>query len=322
MSVHQTLLFFAPIFAVLIAMEYAWGRRQGLALYSWDHSLASIAIGVGQQVLGLLSLGVIAGWLMTQAWSLRLFEFSISDWWYVPVLFIAHEFFYYWFHRFSHTIRWLWATHCVHHSTEQMNILAAYRFGWTGWLSSGKLVFVPLVWFGFHPAAVASAMALNLMYQSWLHTMAVGKLGPLEGILNTPSAHRVHHARNVAYLDRNYGGVLIVFDRLFGTYCEEREEERCEFGLLSPPKSFNPIRIALHDWIALGRSLRTHAPRHWPGFLFGPPGWAPDGRGTTSKDLKAALAASRTPSHKTIPTPSLSDPEITPAPVPHLSSTI
>jgi sterol desaturase/sphingolipid hydroxylase (fatty acid hydroxylase superfamily) len=288
MSVHQLLLFFAPVVLIMIFTESYVGRKRGQRLYTQGDTLGTVAIAIGQQLISLLHLGIVVGALMRLAWEFRLFELSVSSWWYLPALFIGHEFFYYWFHRLSHEVRWFWATHSVHHSTEEMNILASYRFGWTGWLSMGRLVFLPLIWIGFNPTLVTFMLAANLMYQSWLHTTLIGKLGFLEGILNTPSAHRVHHAKNGEYLDRNHGGVLIIFDRIFGTYVEERESEPVEFGLVKPLDSKNPVRIVFHEWSNIIKDLRSHPVRHWPGFLFGPPGWGPGGEGTTSADLRAA----------------------------------
>jgi sterol desaturase/sphingolipid hydroxylase (fatty acid hydroxylase superfamily) len=291
MNIHQILLFFVPLFLVMILTEHHIGRNRGRSLYSRGDTLASICIAIGQQLIALLSLGVVVSAVMMIAWEYRLFDLPVTSWWYLPTLFIAHEFAYYWFHRLAHEVRWFWASHSVHHSTEELNILAAYRFGWTGWLSMGRLVFVPLIWFGFEPTIVAFMFAANLMYQSWLHTTLIGKLGFLEGILNTPSAHRVHHARNASYLDRNHGGVLIIFDRMFGTYVEEQENEPCDYGLVKPSGSHNPIRIAFYEWGNIFNNLKSNPIRYWPGFLFGPPGWAPDGKGTTSADLRAFYRA-------------------------------
>jgi sterol desaturase/sphingolipid hydroxylase (fatty acid hydroxylase superfamily) len=288
MSIHQILLFFVPVFLLMIYTEVHVGRKRGQSLYSRGDTIASILIALGQQLTSLLSLGIVVGAVMAFTWEHRLFDLSVFSWWYIPALFIAHEFAYYWFHRLSHTVRWLWATHAVHHSTEEMNILASYRFGWTGWLSMGRLVFVPLIWVGFEPMNVLLMLAANLMYQSWLHTTLIAKLGFLEGILNTPSAHRVHHARNAEYLDRNYGGVLIIVDRMFGTYVEEREGEPCDYGLLKRSGSTNPIRIVFHEWVGVLHDLKLYSVRHWPGVLFGPPGWAPNGEGTASDDLRAS----------------------------------
>jgi sterol desaturase/sphingolipid hydroxylase (fatty acid hydroxylase superfamily) len=293
MGIHQFLLFFMPIFIVMIVTEFYVGRKNGLSLYTRGDTTASILIAIGQQLTSLLGLGIVVGATMAFTWEYRLFDLPASSWWYIPALFVGHEFAYYWFHRVGHTVRWVWASHSVHHSTEEMNVLAAYRFGWTGWLSMGRLVFVPLVWVGFEPRHVMLMLVANLMYQSWLHTTLIGKLGPLEGIMNTPSAHRVHHARNADYLDRNHGGVFIVFDRMFGTYVAERDDEPVEFGLIKPSLSHNPVRIAFHEWGNIVADLRSNPVRHWPGFLFGLPGWAPNGKGTTSADLRASYNAVR-----------------------------
>jgi sterol desaturase/sphingolipid hydroxylase (fatty acid hydroxylase superfamily) len=169
-------------------------------------------------------------------------------------------------------VRWLWASHAVHHSPNQLNLSAAYRFGWTGRLVGSTIFFVPMIWFGFPPRAVFITLALNLLYQFWLHTGWVPKLGPLELVLNTPSHHRVHHATNPEYIDKNYGGVLIVFDRLFGTFAAERDGVAIRYGLVEPLHSYNPVWIAIHAWVALGRDLWRAT--SWPErarVLFGPP---------------------------------------------------
>ena len=160
------------------------------------------------------------GWV----WEHRLFTQSLDNVWSVLLLFVGLEFFYYWYHRTSHTSRWFWAAHSVHHSPNQLNLAAAYRLGWFGKFTGTSLFFTPLVVLGFTPTVVLSALFLNLLYQFWLHADWIPRLGWLEYVLNTPSSHRVHHARNPEYLDANYGGVLIVFDRLFGSYVAERAD--------------------------------------------------------------------------------------------------
>lgn len=282
--------YFAPIFLALVAREILEGRKRGLTLYTRGETLASIGIGVGQRLIGLIPLS-LTGLLAVTIYDDRLFEISMTDWRSWLVLFVLLEFTYYWFHRASHEVRWFWTTHAVHHSLEELNILGSYRLGWTGKLSMGYLFHMPLMWIGFSPESVATMLALNLFYQSWLHTTLIGKLGPLEGVLNTPSAHRVHHAKNADYLDRNHGGVTVIFDRLFGTYVAERDEEPVEFGLVTPVGSTNPFIIAFHEWGRLFGDLRARHPRHWLMTLFGPPGWAPDGKGRTSAMMRAAYRA-------------------------------
>jgi sterol desaturase/sphingolipid hydroxylase (fatty acid hydroxylase superfamily) len=176
-------------------------------------------------------------------------------------------------------MRWFWASHTVHHSPNELTLAAALRLGWTGKLTGTALFFAPLVWLGFPPQAVVACLALNLLYQFWLHATWIPKLGPLEWVLNTPSHHRVHHGSNPEYLDCNYGGVLIVFDRLFGTCVTEREDLPPRYGLTTPLHSYNPLRVALHGWQDLLRDL--FAARGWRArlaTLFGPPP-------TTTKDL-------------------------------------
>jgi sterol desaturase/sphingolipid hydroxylase (fatty acid hydroxylase superfamily) len=192
------------------------------------------------------------------------------------LLFVAMEFFYYWYHRTCHRCRWYWLNHAVHHSANEMNFGAAYRFGWTAGIMSTYVIFTPLTLLGFRPELLALAYSTNLAYQFWIHTTWVGKLGPLEGILNTPSAHRVHHAANSEYLDANYGGVLLIFDRLFGTYRAERDDIEIRYGLTDPLRSNNPFKIVFHQFPALLRDLRlASGPREIVACLFGPPSWRP-----------------------------------------------
>lgn len=285
--------YFMPIFLAMIAAEIIVGRRRGLTLYTRDETLASIGIQIGQRAIGLIGFGV-ASVFWTIAYDNRLFEFEMSAAT-IALLFILLEFTYYWYHRLSHEVRWFWATHAVHHSIEELNILASYRLGWTSKISGAAITHTPLLWIGFSAVEVSTMLALNLFYQSWLHTTLIGKLGPLEGVLNTPSAHRVHHARNADYLDRNHGGVTMIFDRLFGTYVAERDDEPVELGLVKPVGSRNPFAIAFHEWARMARDLKTSRPKHWPGYLFGPPGWAPDGEGATSAVLRARYRAASAP---------------------------
>jgi len=288
------LLYFLPVFLVLILIEYQVGRRLGRSVYTAKETGLTLGIVAGQQLIRFFGLST-RGLLFYFLWEYRLFSLDADSVGYWVALFFCAEFTYYWFHRMSHEVRWFWTTHSVHHSIEEMNILAAYRFGWTGWLSGAFIFHAPLALLGFHPLHIGLMLALNLMYQSWLHTNLIGKLGPLEGILNTPSAHRVHHASNADYLDRNHGGVLMIFDRLFGTYVAEREDTPVQYGLVKPAPSRNVFRVALNEWILLLNDLKSSPVRHWLGYLFGPPGWAPDNKGVTSRDLRASFLAAYAP---------------------------
>lgn len=204
------------------------------------------------------------------------------------IIFFGQEFCYYWYHRTAHRVRWFWGSHAVHHSVNELTLGAAYRFGWTGRLSGALLFFVPLIWLGFPPSAVFGVYALNLLYQFWLHTDWIPKLGWLEVVLNTPSHHRVHHSANPEYLDANFGGVLIVFDRLFGTCVVERDDVPCRYGLVHPLTTHNPVKTAFHEWWNIARDLTTaRSLREVAGYLFGPPGWRPNGQGMTTAELQA-----------------------------------
>jgi sterol desaturase/sphingolipid hydroxylase (fatty acid hydroxylase superfamily) len=173
-------------------------------------------------------------------------------------------------------VRWFWATHAVHHSPNELTLAAALRLGWTGKLSGSAIFFVPLVWLGFPPFAVLATLGANLLYQFWLHAPWMPRLGPLEWVFNTPTHHKVHHASNPEYLDCNYGGVLIVFDRLFGSFVALRADVPPRYGLSTPLVSHNPVRIALHAWLALAQDLRAASgTRARLRLLFGPPGSVP-----------------------------------------------
>lgn len=290
---HWAPLVFLPTVIVLAALEALvlalWGKKT----YDWRAAAASLADALGREyvVYRFLPLSIAAP-VIGLAWRHRLATLPLDGVGALVLLFLGQEFCYYWFHRASHRMRWFWATHAIHHSSNQLNLAAAYRFGWTGRLSGTGIFYAPLVWLGLPPGAVFGVLSLNLLYQFWLHATWIPKLGWLEHIFNTPSLHRVHHAANVAYLDANYGGVLIVFDRLFGTRIEERADLPCRYGLVTPLRSNNPFIINLHEWRALGRDLRQA--RSWRerwNYLFGPPGWRPDGQGLTTADLRRATVA-------------------------------
>ena len=247
--------------------------------YNWRSYAASVTDILVREYVVYAFVGVsLAGPLIDLAWRHRLATVPLDGFVSFALLFLGQEFCYYWYHRAAHRVRWFWATHAVHHSPNEFNLGIAYRFGWTGKIAGNALFFVPMIWLGFAPKAVFAALALNLLYQFWLHAEWVPKLGWLEYVLNTPSHHRVHHASNTDYIDANYGGVLIVFDRLFGTFVAERPDLPCRYGLVKPLISNNPIRIAFHEWVNLLDDLR--GARSWReaiGYLFGPPGWRPDG---------------------------------------------
>ncbi|MBM3648481.1 MAG: sterol desaturase family protein [Alphaproteobacteria bacterium] len=280
-------LILLPVVVTAALAEALWLHRTRPERYDWKALACSLADLAGRRLLGFVPYALVAPWL-GWVWEHRLFTQSLSDGWSVLLLFIGLEFCYYWYHRAGHTVRWFWAAHSVHHSPNQLNLAAAYRLGWFGKFTGTSLFFTPLVLLGFTPTVVLTALFLNLLYQFWLHADWIPKLGWLEYVLNTPSSHRVHHARNAEYLDANYGGVLIVFDRLFGTYVPEREDVPCEYGLIShPTSSRNPFVVNFEPWIGLLKDLASaRSPRAVWMHLFGPPGWRPDGNGLTAAEIR------------------------------------
>jgi sterol desaturase/sphingolipid hydroxylase (fatty acid hydroxylase superfamily) len=258
--------------------------------YDWRSYAASLTDVLVREYIVYAFVGVsLVGPLIAFAWTHRLMTVELNGVASFALLFLGQELGYYWFHRAAHRVRWFWATHAVHHSPNEFNLGIAYRFGWTGRIAGNAVFFVPLIWLGFAPQAVFATLALNLLYQFWLHTEWMPKLGWLEYVLNTPSHHRVHHASNADYIDANYGGVLIVFDRLFGTFVAERADLPCRYGLTTPLISHNPLRIAFHEWLNLFNDLRvSHSWREGIGYLFGPPGWRPEASGAAAGTRSAA----------------------------------
>ncbi len=262
------------VFAVAVAfmlVEYVAARLARRDTHDLRESAASFGIAVGQALLRVVEAGVLA-MPFVFVFAHRLFDFDSTGPLALVGLFVATEFVYYWHHRASHRIRWMWATHAVHHSATRLNFTAAIRLGWTGNLTGSFVFFLPLVWLGFDPRLVVAMLGLNLLYQFFVHTELVPTLGPLEWVLNTPAQHRVHHASNDACIDRNFGGVLSVFDRLFGTFATAPVDEPLRYGLAGREPTSNPLRIAFGEWLVLARDLR--ASRGWAASmreLFGPP---------------------------------------------------
>ena len=227
-----------PVLVVGVLLELAWSHRHRLRLYTTKESLASIGTAVINQIGNVALLGwkyfVLLGVASFAPWSIPLNAGT------VVLGFLGVEFFYYWYHRLSHENPTLWTMHFVHHSSPEYNLLVAPRLSAVAHLVS-PFFFAPLALIGYSAEFIVLALAVGLFFQFFLHTQAIGRLGPLEGIINTPSAHRVHHGTNPQYIDRNYGNVLMVFDRLFGTY--EPEAETVRYGVTTGHWGYNPLRL-------------------------------------------------------------------------------
>ncbi|MEQ1596090.1 MAG: sterol desaturase family protein [Casimicrobium sp.] len=283
-------LVFALGVILLVALVEAVVLMRSKHGYDWREFGATMANLVARLAVGVVLPVSLASPLFALAWEQRVFTVPLNSAFALFALFIGQEFCYYWYHRASHRIRWFWTNHSVHHSPNDLTLAAALRIGVFGKLIGATVFFLPLVWLGFSPRVVLAALAINLLYQFWVHAKWIPKLGVLECVLNTPSAHRVHHAANVEYLDANYGGVLIVFDRMFGTYVAERSDLPIRYGLVKPQTSYNPLRVETREWLSLFRDLRgARSLRAMIGYLFGPPGWRPDGAGETTDALRAKV---------------------------------
>ncbi len=262
-----------------------------LRAYDWRSAGVSLLDLFARIALQILVPVSIATPLILLAHQHRLGTIALDGWAPLLALFVGQEFCYYWFHRAAHRVRWFWCNHAVHHSSNDLNLAAAYRIGAFSRIAGSSVFYLPLIWIGFPPRIVFEVLALNLLYQFWIHAAWIPRLGWLEHVLNTPSAHRVHHAANLEYLDANYGGVLIVFDRLFGTYRPEREDLPCQYGLVEPLRGNNPLKIEFHEWSRLVRDLvAARSLRAVAGYLLMPPGWRADGPGSTTAELRARAA--------------------------------
>ena len=264
-----------PIFFALIGFEYAWGRLRGRNTYRLNDAVNSLSLGVLSQLSNLFTQLLRVG-LYAIAWShAAIWTLPADAWWVWVAGLITYDFCYYWHHRLGHESAIFWASHVVHHQSQEFNLSTALRQTSSGALL-GWLFYLPMAVIGIPPQVFAVAALIDLLYQYWIHTEHVGRLGWLDRILATPSNHRVHHAINDRYVDRNYGGILIIWDRLFGSF--EPETERCVYGTRAPLDSWDPIWANVEIYVDLARkSWSTPRWRDKVGVWFKPPGWRPAG---------------------------------------------
>lgn len=273
-------------FIGLAVIEFAGDKLSGHPRRLLE-SVANALIAVGYEIAGYATtiITIFVGGYLLQPYAVFDFEMTPSLW---VLAFILADFTYYWMHRFEHEVRFLWAYHVVHHSSPEFNLTTGFRLSWAEGFFEW-VFFLPMILLGFDVATVLAVFVANLTYQTWIHTQAIGKLGILDKIINTPSAHRVHHGSNPKYLDKNYGGVFLVWDHLFGTY--QAEEEAVVFGITKPVNSVNPFTLNFHEYIAIARDI-AHArtiKEAWKR-TFGHPGWTPDPADQTAKDQTADAA--------------------------------
>ncbi|MEW6730330.1 MAG: sterol desaturase family protein [Acidobacteriota bacterium] len=262
-----------PIFFIMIFIELLLTARQGKHYYRFNDAITDLSCGISQQSVYIFTKGILyAGYAYIYS-NYALFSFSKNSLLCWVVAFFGVDFCYYWWHRLSHQVNFLWAVHVVHHQSEDYNLAVALRQAWFSNIT-GFFFYLPLALLGIHPLVFITINSFSTLYQFWIHTRAIGKLGALEHIINTPSLHRVHHGRNYKYIDKNHGATLMIWDKLFGTYQEEEEEPF--YGTVKPYTSWNPLWANIDYWAMLARDA-WQAPyfidkiKIW--FMY--PGWQP-----------------------------------------------
>lgn len=279
--------FAVPLFIAVMFLELIVGRVYGNARFEARDTgvnlITSFIVGFER-----LLTGVLYAFVFLFFYQYRVFDFEFS-WMLVAVVFVLDDLLYYVKHRIEHTVRWAWASHVVHHSSQHFNTSVALRQTWTYALTGLFVLYIPLVLLGIHPAILGFCAALNLVYQFFIHTETIKRLPSwYEALMNTPSHHRVHHATNPKYLDANYAGTFIVWDRLFGTFVPEDDNEPCRYGIVKNVNTFNVLRIEFHEWASILKDALIPG-LTWQDrlrYLFMPPGWSHDGSRETSSMIK------------------------------------
>lgn len=273
-----------PIFVILILVELYLTFRIKSASYTKLDAFSSISMGLGSVLVG-IGTKIIIYSAYSFVYQYRLFHFEMILP-FIILLFFLDDFCYYWFHRLSHSTRFLWASHSIHHSSQKYNLSTALRQTWTGDLTGTFLFWLILPFIGFSPEWVMTMKAISLIYQFWIHTEVITKLPRwFELLFNTPSHHRVHHAVQAQYLDRNHAGVLIIWDKLFGTFV--LEEEKPVYGLVKNIKTHNPFKIAFAEWELIFKDLKLKIPFSTKlNYFFRPPGWSHDHSRKTSEQMR------------------------------------
>lgn len=277
-----------PIYTIVIGIEILYSFLKHKGFYSTKGILSNLYLTSLNLSLDVLVRGICLAVL----WYFYQFKFTAIDKSIHPILYwsvlvLAEDFMFYWMHRVDHYCRFFWAVHVTHHSSEEFNLTVGfrssvfqplYRFVW----------FIPIALVGFDPLDIMFMYAATQIYGILIHTKTIGKLGPLEWVLSTPSHHRVHHASNIKYLDKNMGMILIIWDRVFGTFA--KEEEEVVYGLTTNIKTYNPITMVFHEWKAIYEDLNKQTSfKNKIMYVFGPPGWSHDGSRKTSSQLRAEL---------------------------------
>lgn len=282
------LIYYAiPFFIVTVIFESVVLFKKAPKNYNFKDTIASLAMGIGNVLVSLISKLIVVFVFSYIYENFRLFTIPFTWWAWLFILF-ADDLCYYWFHRIGHESRFFWASHIVHHSSQKYNLSTALRQTWTGGFFS-FIFYLALPFLGFHPLMIFTQMSVSLLYQYWIHTELINKMPNwFEAIFNTPSHHRVHHGRNPLYLDRNYAGIFIIWDKLFGTFQPELKNEKVIYGLTTNIKTFNPIKIAFLEWTSVFKEASNAKTSFFNKlkYFIKPPGWKHDGSGLLSEDLR------------------------------------
>lgn len=286
-------LYAIPVFMLLLLGEMWIARVRNRRRFCPRDTLTSLMLGFGSQVAGALTVGIVF-WMAVEVSKLAPWHIPYA-WWAWPLCFLLDDLAYYAFHRSAHRVRWFWASHVVHHSSQHYNLATALRQTWTGFISLTFIFRLPLFLVGFPPAMVFFCGGLNLIYQFWIHTETIGRMPRwFEAVMNTPSQHRVHHATNPRYLDHNYAGVFVIWDRMFGTFIAERDDDPPRYGIVKDLGSFNIVWAAMHEWVGIARDVKA-AP-NWRArinYIIKPPGWSHDNSRDTSETIREKWRATQ-----------------------------
>jgi len=286
------LIWAIPFFIVCIGLELLWLKYHPIKnAYTFKDGATSLIMGSGMSLIDVATSAVNLIFLMW-IWQFAFLDLQdhMSLIWVILIALVADDFMYYWKHFLYHKSRWFWATHVVHHSSEHYNLTTALRQPWTNLISGTVLLSVPLVLLGIHPLILFFVGALNLLYQFWFHTETIDKMPRwFEFIMNTPSHHRVHHGRNARYLDANYAGIFIIWDRMFGTFVPEQAEEKVEYGIVKPLTTFNPIKVAFCEYFSILKDVFSKGPSFAQRikYIFAAPGYSHDGSRKNVAQIKA-----------------------------------
>jgi len=306
MDFTNPLIYGVPCFLGLILVELTYSKHHDNdELYHWKDLGASLTMGIGSTLIAPLIKTVTV--ILLFNWVYDIFNpvvdgvrTNIFGWksfgyaWYVWILCqLADDFSYYWFHRQNHMVRFFWAAHIVHHSSENFNLGTAVRNGWFT-IFYKPLFYVWIVAIGFPPEMLVVCLGIEALWQFQLHSQYVPKMGIIDKIFNTHTMHQVHHARNLEYMDKNHGGFLNIFDRIFGTFKELDEEIEIEYGVTKSPDSYNPLVILTHEYQDIWKDMkRSSKLKHKFMYAFGPPGWSHDGSTLTIKQMRQKLKEER-----------------------------